>query len=131
MTIQLKTYARRAALILALGVAGLALSPSVPVEAQVGFDGRWTVLVVTQAGDCDKAYQYAVQIASGAVSYAGEASINLSGRVDGSGRVNVSISRGGQSANGAGRLSGSRGTGTWKGQSRNTECSGRWEATRR
>ena len=95
------------------------------------FDGTWSVLVITEKGTCDRAYRYAVEVSGGKVRFAGTESINLSGSVDRSGRVRVSISRGSQSAAGTGRLTDSTGSGTWRGHSSQAECSGRWEAERR
>jgi hypothetical protein len=103
----------------------------VPAAAQTSFDGSWSVLVVTEAGDCDRAYRYAVRIDHGVVRYDGEAGIELTGRVERNGRVAVTIARGAQSARGSGRLSSRIGTGTWSGKSPTGECSGTWEAERR
>ena len=37
-------------------------------SAQRGFDGQWSVLIVTESGTCDRAYRYGVTIRSGNVS---------------------------------------------------------------
>jgi hypothetical protein len=99
-----------------------------------GFDGLWSVLVITDAGECDRAYRYSLRVTRGAVAYQGDPGgidVDVSGRIDEGGRVNVSISRGQQSANGTGRLANDRGAGTWRGKSPTAQCSGRWEAERR
>jgi hypothetical protein len=101
------------------------------VQAQASFDGSWSILIVTQAGDCDRAYRYAVQIESGRIVYDGSAGVEFTGRVDRNGRVSATLQRGEQSASGTGRLSGNRGAGTWKGRSQISQCSGYWEAERR
>jgi hypothetical protein len=36
-------------------------------DAQSRFDGAWSVLIITDAGDCDRAYRYGVQIVRGRV----------------------------------------------------------------
>lgn len=95
------------------------------------FDGTWSVLVITDAGTCDRAYRYSVRVENGDVRYQGDAGINISGHVAGSGKVNVSIGRGNQSANGSGQLSDKQGSGKWQGKSQTDQCSGRWEAERR
>jgi hypothetical protein len=93
------------------------------------FDGAWSVLIMTEKGTCDRAYRYPVKIENGAVGYAGSASFTVSGKVDPKGAVIVTVARGGQSATGTGRMSGTDGTGTWTAAS--GECSGTWTAERR
>jgi hypothetical protein len=112
---------------------GLAATLCGSARAQAAYDGAWSVLIVTEAGVpvCDRAYRYAVNISKGAIRYAGDAGINLSGRVSGNGAVSVTVSRGSQSATGKGRMSSSQGSGTWSGRSGSQQCSGRWEAERR
>jgi len=102
------------------------------ISAQAAsFDGSWSVVVITENGTCDRAYRYPVRVVNGELRYEGEAGINIRGRVDGSGKLNATISRGEQSASGTGRLSRSGGAGTWSGKSKSSACSGRWEAERR
>lgn len=109
----------------ALGAAAIAT----PAKAGPAYDGSWSVLIVTEKGDCDRAYRYPVQITNGAVGYAGQASFNVSGRVGANGAITVTVSRGDKSARGSGQLAGSTGGGAWKTGS--GECSGRWTAERR
>jgi hypothetical protein len=115
--------------VLALAVAMAAVPPR-PAPA-ASFDGNWSVVVITEAGTCDRAYRYPVRVVNGQIRYEGEAGIAISGRVEPSGRLNATISRGDQSASGTGRLSQATGTGTWSGKSKSSACSGRWEAERR
>jgi len=98
--------------------------------ARTPFDGAWSVLIVTDAGGCDRAYRYALHIVNGKVSY-DDPSFNVSGHVDAHGHVSVTISAGGQRASGSGRLSGNSGDGLWSGHSSTSQCSGHWEAERR
>ena len=100
-------------------------------RAQAGFDGAWSILIVTEAGECDRAYRYAVQIDHGRMVYEGGAGVDLTGTVDRSGRVSATVQRGAQGAVGTGRLAGDRGRGTWQGKSSSSQCSGYWEAERR
>jgi hypothetical protein len=100
-------------------------------RAQAGFDGAWSILIVTEAGECDRAYRYSVQIEQGHINYDGSAGVQLTGSVDRGGHVSASVQRGGQGAAGTGRLSGNRGRGTWRGKSPTGQCSGYWEAERR
>jgi hypothetical protein len=104
---------------------------SIPAGAATAFDGTWSVLVVTERGDCDRAYRYPVRVQNGAVSYAGDASFAVSGRVARNGSVQVQIGRGDSSARGSGRLSRDAGRGTWTGRSSSGSCSGTWSAERR
>jgi len=114
----------------ALEVAGLAAGW--PGQAQAtGFDGSWSVLVVTEKGICDRAYRYGVRVADGRFKYEGEASVAMDGTVAPNGAVQVSIRLGGQDANGTGRLAGNGGAGTWRGAGKSGDCSGSWEAERR
>lgn len=123
-----KCIARSAALMLM--VSAFWLAAPAPAQAQ-RFDGNWSVLIITQSGDCDRAYRYGVRIQGGQVSYAGDASVSFSGTVSNDGRVSVNVRAGSQSASGSGRLSGNSGGGTWSGSSPNNRCSGTWEAERR
>lgn len=115
-----------------LGAVALfaAASPS-PVRAATPYDGNWSVVIITQSGDCDRAYRYAVKIENGAVRYGGDDSFNISGKVTERGQVQATISRGDQSATATGRLSKTTGAGTWSGKSPQKQCGGRWEAERR
>ena len=104
---------------------------SEPVRAQASFDGAWSVLIITEAGECDRAYRYGIRIQRGQIVYGGEAGVAFTGRIEANGQVSATVRRGDQSATGSGRLSGSSGAGTWNGKSNTGGCSGRWEAERR
>jgi hypothetical protein len=95
------------------------------------YDGAWSVVIITEHGDCDRAYRYSLNIENNQVSYAGEFSFDIEGQVARNGRVRVSVSRGSQRAEGVGRLGRDYGTGVWQGASPTGICSGRWEAERR
>lgn len=110
-------------------IAGAVMTPAVAYAAR--YDGKWSVLIVTENGDCDRGYRYEIAVARGKISYIGGGSFDLSGTVTAGGAVKVSIARGSQSASGTGRLSGNSGWGTWRGRTSSGECSGRWEAERR
>lgn len=93
------------------------------------FDGKWSVLIVTEAGTCDRAYRYPLIIENGNVIYGGKNNFNVSGQVQASGAVTVRVTQGNQGADGIGRLSGKYGRGTWEAPAGG--CSGRWEADKR
>jgi hypothetical protein len=91
------------------------------------YDGLWSVSVITEKGDCDRGYRYPIRISNGTLANAGDTTFSISGKVGGTGAVNVTISGGGRTANGSGRLAGNAGNGSWTGGS----CSGSWTAERR
>jgi hypothetical protein len=97
-------------------------------RAAGGYDGIWNVLIITQAGNCDPAYNYPFRVTGGRISSAGAA--DVSGSVGGGGGVSVRISAGGSVATGRGRLGGSTGAGRWSARLSGGNCSGRWQATR-
>jgi hypothetical protein len=123
---------RRIALSIPLVLIATASAWGARVATADRFDGRWSVVIITDAGSCDRAYRYGVQIDRGRVFYNGGsgASVAISGRVDPRGRVSVSLRSGESGAYGNGRLSGSTGQGYWRGTSQNASCSGRWQAER-
>ena len=94
------------------------------------FDGTWSVEVITEQGACDRAYRYSVIIQNGRARYGGPENFNVNGQVQQNGAVAASISRGQDSANVRGRLSGNMGTGTWSTSGGRT-CSGNWNAEKR
>jgi len=96
-----------------------------------GYDGNWSVLIVTNSGSCDRAYRYGVAIRGGRVIYEGSAGVNVDGRVSGNGAVSVRLWAGSSSASGVGRLSRDYGSGSWRGAGSNSSCSGTWTAERR
>jgi hypothetical protein len=115
---------------IALLLAASSLWTAPAAVARASFDGRWSVLIVTDAGTCDRAYRYALNIINGRVTY-DDPSFNVSGHVDARGRVSVNVSAGGERASGTGELSGDSGRGLWVGHSSTSACSGHWEAERR
>ena len=111
-----------------LAVAVFAATPS-HSQSSGDFDGRWSVLIVTEQGNCDRAYRYPLIIDGGNVLYGGKKNFDVSGQVESGGAVSVSVTQGNQGAQGTGRLKGKYGRGTWAAPSGG--CSGRWEAEKR
>src|SRR3954452_16376830 len=86
-----------------LAAAALAIPFTLAGAAQAASsDGLWTVIIITEAGNCDAAYSYPFRVSRGRITSAG--SFDISGRVNGGGGVQVRISAGGSVANGTGRL---------------------------
>jgi hypothetical protein len=101
-----------------------------PAETNA-FDGRWSVVIHTQAGGCGAEYRYGVQIINGNITTDAGESAGVSGRVLPNGAVSVSVSAGGGNAVGQGRLLPTNGGGTWRGHSSGESCAGVWQAARR
>jgi hypothetical protein len=114
-----------------IAAAALSCIVATPAVARSAYDGTWSVVIITDRGECDRAYRYSVNVRNGFVTYGGDLSVNLSGRVANNGRVNVRVSSGNQYASGSGRLSSNYGGGTWRGQGSLGVCAGRWTAERR
>jgi hypothetical protein len=108
-----------------------ATAPGSARSTQSSFDGRWSVVIITDAGTCDRSYRYGLVVSHGRISYAGDSSVIISGGVDPRGRLSVSLRYGQSAAQGSGRLSRSDGGGRWQGASSGSRCSGRWLAERR
>jgi len=108
-----------------------ATAPGSARSTQASFDGRWSVVIITDAGTCDRSYRYGVDISRGRISYAGESGVLVSGGVDPRGHVSVSLRYGQAAAQGSGQLSRAGGEGRWQGASSGARCSGRWLAERR
>lgn len=122
----------RAVLVIAFAAAAIVFAGAPePVRAQASTDGTWSVLIITETGECDRAYRYGIRIEGGKILYDGEAGVSFTGQVESNGQIAAVVQRGEQSATGSGRLSGSKGAGTWKGKSNTGACGGRWEAERK
>ena len=119
------TFLRRGGLF-ALVAAATTLAAS-GTNAVPGFDGLWSVSIVTEKGACDRGYRYPVRITNGVLANAGSVNISIAAKVQPTGAITVIVSAAGKSANGTGRLSGDLGEGRWTGG----ECSGTWTAERR
>ena len=114
--------------------AAVAATPSDAAKQAVRrggpFDGLWSVSIITRSGPCDASYRYPARIVGGRVTQAdNDFSYQISGAVNASGGITVAVSKAGGSATGYGRLSGSRGGGTWR--TDGGQCAGSWSAARR
>lgn len=110
----------------AVALAALAV-PATSSAATPRFDGLWSVSIVTEKGDCDRGYRYPIRITHGVLNNGGSDPFTISGQVNSSGVLAVTISSGSKSATGSGKLEGNEGVGLWRGAS----CSGTWTAERR
>ena len=66
-------------------------------HAASGFDGSWSVSVLTQTGRCESSGYYAVRVENGRIRYDG-GDASLSGQVDERGNIRVNIRQGGHGA---------------------------------
>jgi hypothetical protein len=108
-------------------VAASATVATTSTFAVPGYDGLWSVSIVTEKGTCDRGYRYPIRISNGVLANAGDVAVNIAGKVQPNGAITVMVSAAGKSANGSGRLSGNLGEGSWSGG----DCSGTWTAERR
>jgi len=122
---------RRTPSAIAAAIAGTMMASAIIAStasfAVPRYDGLWSVSIVTEKGDCDRGYRYPIRISNGLLANDGNSGFTITGRVGGAGAITVTVSGGGRSATGSGRLAGNMGMGSWIGGS----CSGSWTAERR
>jgi hypothetical protein len=122
----------RTAILAGVMLAGLPLHKARAAE----FDGRWSVLVVTEKGACDRGYRYEVNVSGGKVKFAGNEAVGMDGTISPGGQVQMIVGRPGGAkgdgkATGSGKLSANAGRGIWHAAGSGGDCSGTWEAERR
>ncbi len=117
--------------VIAAALSGLAIVGTPHAAFAAGYDGNWTVLVITERGTCDRNYSYDVSVSQGKIHYPSYSSVSLYGTVSPQGAVMVSIRHLDDIASGSGHLTARTGGGGWRGASRNGACSGHWKANRR
>ena len=100
-----------------------ATSFATAASASASFDGQWSVHISSSSSECGNGQTVAIGISNGQVS---SSMVSASGRVAEAGNISVTLASGIKKAIGFGRLSGSSGSGTWRG----TMCSGTWTASR-
>ena len=86
-------------------------------------------MILTKTGICDPSYRYPIRITNGTVGNAGNATVNITGKVGKNGALTVNVGTGDKTATGTGRLAGKTGSGSWSGG--NGACAGVWQAERR
>jgi hypothetical protein len=92
------------------------------------YNGPWHLSFATQSGACDPTYDFDVNVANGVITHPNL--VRFHGTVAAGGAVRASVTVQDKYASGAGRLTGARGRGTWKGRSGTSICSGYWTAQR-
>jgi hypothetical protein len=125
-----RIFPRSRGVLAAAAIAAAAVLPAASTaEAVPGYDGVWSVVIITKEGICDTSYRYPIRITNGNLGNAGTSNVSISGKVGKNGAVIVNVSAGDKHATGTGRLGGSSGSGSWSGG--NGACSGIWQAERR
>jgi len=116
------------AAIAALLAVGAGLRSDATAAGRGAYDGRWSVVINTLRGDCDRTLRYSVRIVGGKVQ-ADQQSYQVAGLVSANGSIRVVVAEAGRSASGSGRLSGNSGRGNWRTDT--GSCTGQWVAERR
>ena len=120
-----KTIGRGA--LFALVAASATIATTSSTYAVPGYDGLWSVSIITEKGACDRGYRYPIRISNGQLANAGDTAFAISGKVAPTGAIIVTVAAAGKSATGSGHLAGDMGGGHWTGGA----CSGSWTAERR
>jgi len=114
---------------LRISVLAIACGAAIPAFAVTPYDGRWSVVISTEAGACDSSARFALQIENGRV-IASNNDATVQGQVTPGGNVKVLVQSGGSWADGSGRLTRTGGSGLWRGQGQRGPCQGTWVAER-
>ncbi|MGL9617602.1 hypothetical protein QRQ56_06345 [Bradyrhizobium sp. U531] len=104
-------------------LAAIAIPLAQADAATSSFDGAWNVRISSSSETCGNGATVAIGINNGQIASSSSA-VSASGRVADAGSINVTLSTGIKRAVGFGRLSGSSGSGTWRG----ALCTGTWTA---
>ena len=108
---------------IATTVALLAATSFATAASATTFDGEWSVHIASSNSTCGNGQTVSIGINNGQVS---SAMVQASGHVAEAGNISVTLVSGVKRAIGFGHLSGTSGSGTWRGGM----CSGTWTASR-
>jgi hypothetical protein len=97
-------------------------------ETPHALDGIYSVDIITQQGDCDRAYHWSIALFGGHVASAGDTPMEASGRINRRGIVDLAFRSMDKVAHVTGRLADGMGSGTWSFPSQ--KCAGFWHAIR-
>ena len=117
---------RKTVAVLALGLSAILSGSALAEPAK--FDGVWNVSLVADGGLCGSGASSTLMVQNGSVR-AGGPGVSVSGQVEPSGSVSLSLQKSGVQGTASGKLSGASGSGSWSVSS--LGCSGRWTAQRR
>ena len=102
----------------------VAMSIATPAAAAT-FDGEWNVQIASSSSVCPNGANVSIGINNGQVA-SNNVMVTASGRVADAGSISVTLVSGVKRAVGFGHLTGTSGSGTWRG----ALCSGTWTAQR-
>ncbi|TMJ23363.1 MAG: hypothetical protein E6G93_03795 [Alphaproteobacteria bacterium] len=105
-------------------LALVALPVATPAAAAT-FDGTWNVQIASSNSACNAGASVSIGISNGQVA-SNSSMVAASGRVADAGNISVTLTSGIKRAVGFGHLSGTSGSGIWRG----ALCSGTWVAQR-
>ena len=111
-------------IVIATSTAALLAMQLATPAAAAAFDGSWNVHIASSNSECGNGATLSIGIANGKVS--GDGMMSASGHVADAGSITVTLASGIKRATGFGHLSGTSGSGTWRG----ALCSGTWTASR-
>ncbi len=112
-------------LTMAVCVVALSALPFAAPASAATFDGAWNVQIASPKAACGDGANVSIDISNGQVASAASG-VSASGRVADAGNINVILISGIKRAVGSGHLSGTSGSGVWRG----AMCSGTWTAQR-
>ena len=124
----MKALSLTVAALACVAVASVAEAATKRAASPNAFDGRWSVMVITEQGACDRASRLSLGIRDGRIEMA-DAMAAAAGTVDKRGRVAVRVMSGADVLAASGSLGAGSGSGKWRAPSK--QCAGRWEAERR
>ncbi len=106
---------------IAFAVASALAAPA--AATSTSFDGAWSVHIASSSSQCGDGQIVSIGINNGQVT---SSMVSASGSVAEAGSISVILASGMKKATGYGHLSGSSGSGIWRGPL----CSGTWTASR-
>jgi hypothetical protein len=111
--------------IISTGILLLLAMPVATPAAAATFDGEWNVQIASTNTACGSGATVSIGINNGQVAST-SGLMKASGRVADAGNISVTLTSGMKRAKGFGRLTGTSGSGTWRG----ALCTGTWTAQR-
>ena len=112
-------------LTIAAHIVALFAIPFASGASAATFDGAWNVQITSPKAACGDGATVSIDISNGQVASA-NSGVSASGRVADAGNISVTLISGVKRAVGSGHLSGTSGSGVWRG----VMCSGTWTAQR-